>query len=423
MPEELKIFKQKTEGHVVLMGRKTCENLPHLKNREIWCLTRNEKLDTSKWKNKVKIFTDTTGLTSAIWYANKDGKKVFCAGGAKVLDWVSEHFYDDIKRYHISIIKEEYKCDTFWKFHLPCHRNFVSLERIETKDFTHNSYEMVDFRNRPKEYYYLDLLKTTLYEAFPREGRNGKVKSLFGKSLEFDLTEGFPLLTTKRMFWRGIVEELLFFIKGYTDSKLLEEKNIKIWKGNTERKFLDENGFENRKEGIMGPMYGWQWRNFGGEYDKDSKDNKKVKRKGVDQLEYIIREIKNNPTSRRIIMTDYNPAQAKEGVLFPCHSLIIQFYVDGDYLDMTCYNRSQDLFLGTPFNIASSALLLSIIAKITNKTARKLHMFLGDVHIYEEHFEAVKTQLKRTPFYPPKLEIKKKLENLKDIEELVYGRF
>ena len=268
---------------------------------------------------------------------------------------------------------------------------------------------------------YLTLLSDVFNNGNLQIGRNGNTKSMFGKTLDFDLRLGFPLLTTKNMFFRGIFEELLFFIKGETDSKLLEEKKIHIWNGNTNRQFLDSTGKSNRKEGIMGPMYGYQWRHFNSEYDETT--SKPKNSHSFDQLEKVIKKIREEPQSRRILLTDYNPLQADEGVLYPCHSIIIQFYVNNGYLDMFCYNRSSDLFHGLPFNIASSSLLLFLIAKITDLIPRKFILSLGDCHIYEEHFEAVKEQLLRTPYDFPQIEIdeKIKLNELNDIEKLKFS--
>jgi thymidylate synthase len=221
------------------------------------------------------------------------------------------------------------------------------------------------------------------------------------------------------MFLRGIVEELLFFIRGETDSKILENKNVNIWKGNTDRKFLDSVGMEDRKEGIMGPLYGYQWRHFNADYDEN---NTTPLDKGIDQLQNVIDTIKRDPSSRRILLTSYNPCQSKQGVLYPCHSIIIQFYVSEEFLDMYCYNRSQDLFLGVPFNIASSSLLLLLIAKVVNLTPRYLNIGMGDIHIYKQHYEAVETQLDRLPYRFPKIEIKD-VKSLKDIENLKYEDF
>jgi thymidylate synthase len=270
---------------------------------------------------------------------------------------------------------------------------------------------------------YLDLVKKVL-EQPTRSTRNGTTKSLFFSSMSFDLTKGFPLLTTKKMFFRGIVEELLFFLSGQTNSKLLEEKNVNIWKGNTSREFLDHNNMSSRKEGMLGPLYGYQWRSFNALYNEETGLPQKISENdidtnGIDQLLFVINTIQKDPNSRRILMTTYNPEQAPQGVLYPCHSIINQFYVRDGYLDMFCYNRSQDLFLGTPFNIASSALLLSIIANLTDLKPGFLHMSLGDVHIYEEHFKEALEQSERVPYDFPNLTIPYKL----NLETISYKDF
>jgi thymidylate synthase len=207
------------------------------------------------------------------------------------------------------------------------------------------------------------------------------------------------------MFWKGIVEELLFFIRGDTDTTILSTKGIKIWEGNTSRVFLDKLGFTDYPVGMIGPMYGYQWRNFNGQ--------------GIDQLQKIINEIKTDPYSRRILMTDFNPAQVDLGVLYPCHSIILQFYVENDILSCSMYQRSNDIFLGNGFNIASTSLLLHIISQLTNLKAGKVNLIMGDYHIYDLHYEHVLTQLKRTPFDLPKL-IMKPFETLEQVEKSVF---
>lgn len=259
---------------------------------------------------------------------------------------------------------------------------------------------------------YLQLLKKVIEEGEYRKTRNSITRSIFGETLEFDITNEFPLLTTKRVFWRGVVEELLWFLRGDTNSKLLEEKGVNIWKGNSSREFLDSLNLHNYEEGDCGPVYGYQWRNFGGSYIQ-----KEIN--GIDQLNNIIDELKNNPTSRRMFMSAWNPMMEKQMVLPPCH-VSYQFYVrDGKYLDCQMYQRSADLFLGLPFNIASTALLTSILAKHTGYISGKIRICIGDCHIYHEHFNAVEEQLSRIHKQMPMLNIK----DFEKIEDLVYEDF
>lgn len=399
-PEDLENFKKLTMGHVILFGRKTYEEIKHIgfSGREIWILSRREG-NFYSMENGIPQFRSIEAVISRFKFVT--GKQLFIAGGGEVYDLVFRNYSKEINKIYLSVLKSEWYCDTFVT--LP--RNLVVNSKEE-----HDQYTFYEMRvDRTEEMKYLELLNEVLQFGIKREGRNGETLSVFAKNLSFDLRKGFPLLTTKKMFYRGIIEELLFFIRGDTDTKLLEEKKINIWKGNTSREFLDKNGFAGRKEGCMGPMYGYQWRYYGAEYD-EKKSRPKEGEIAFDQLSKVINEIKYDPHSRRILLTDFNPEQADEGVLYPCHSIIIQFYVEGDYLDMYCFNRSSDLFLGLPFNIASSSLFLSIIANITDKKPRFFHLSLGDCHIYSEHISAVKTQLERFCYDFPTLVIARKLD-------------
>lgn len=397
IPEELKIFKEKTKNNVVIFGRKTFSKLPKLRNRICYSFTRS--------KSDITI--------EQIYKLHDDNKTIiFIGGGSEIYKLAFETGL--VKKIHISFIKDEYDCDTF--FDKTWLKNFVITEETKFENFTHCVMEYTEKGERQ----YLNLLEDVLNNGVEKIGRNGTTISKFGNTMKFDLRQGFPLLTTKKMFTRGIIEELLFFIRGETDTKLLEEKKINIWKGNTDKKFLDSIGKSSRKEGLMGPMYGYIWRNAGAVYDETTG---KPLKKGIDQLEEVINLIKTDPNSRRILMTTYNVEQVKEGCLYPCHSLILQFYTEGEYLDMYCYNRSSDLFLGLPFNITSSSLLLTLIAKVTNYIPRFFTLGLGDCHIYETHKDVVKTQIDRIPYNFPQLSISKKIENIEDIENLEYIDF
>ncbi len=372
--EELKLFRKITTDRTCFVGAKTA--LPVLKNRAVYVLHRHG------------ITLDTM--------SNHTDKVPMVIGGGEIYNQVlSDKYYTKIRTLYLSVMKQEYTSDVFVNINF---QKFITIKRTEYDDFIHYELEPAD----SSEHSYQNLLREVL-TCEKRMTRNGFVFSRFGKVLRFYGVEGFPLLTTKKMFFRGIVEELLFFLRGDTDTKKLEEKGVNIWKKNTEK-----------TNGLMGPMYGYQWRHFDSEYNW-SNPNEKIEG-GFDQLTKVINEIRTDPTSRRILMTTFNPKQASQGVLYPCHSLIIQFYVDGNTLDMTCYNRSQDLFLGTPFNIASSFLLLEIVAKLTGKFAGELIMFLGDCHVYESHETAVREQLERSPFKFPRLLIKRELSEKTNLE-------
>jgi thymidylate synthase len=200
----------------------------------------------------------------------------------------------------------------------------------------------------------------------------------------------FPILTSKKVNFQHVVEELLWFLKGETNSRILEEKGVNIWKKNSSKEFLEKNNL-NYQEGDIGPMYGFQLVHFGEAYKGSS-----ASYSGYNQIDYVVNLIKSDPTSRRIIMTTFNPEQAKEGVLYPCHGIVTQFYVEYDVLHLSTYQRSADVFLGLPWNISSYALLLHIIAHLTQKKVGKVIITLGDYHLYEEHYDKAAIQILRS---------------------------
>ncbi|CRL04633.1 CLUMA_CG017702, isoform A [Clunio marinus] len=260
---------------------------------------------------------------------------------------------------------------------------------------------------------YLNLIRKIIKKGVTRDDRTGVgTKSIFGTQMRFNLRDQFPLLTTKRVFWRAVAEELLWFIQGSTDAKLLQEKNIRIWDGNSTREFLDASGFPHRQVGDLGPVYGFQWRHFGAEYGTCNDD---YTGKGIDQLKEVIERIKRNPTDRRIIMTAWNPIQIPDMALPPCHCLV-QFYVADGELSCQLYQRSADMGLGVPFNIASYALLTYMIAHVTNLKIGDFIHTLGDAHVYLNHIEPLKAQIERVPRPFPQLKIKRQVENIDDFK-------
>lgn len=269
---------------------------------------------------------------------------------------------------------------------------------------------------------YLDLVRRIATHGEEREGRNGKTFGMFGGRLEFDLAKGFPLLTTKKMFWRGIAEELLWFLHGSTDANELKEKGVHIWDGNTSRSFLDSCGLKDYPEGECGPIYGYQWRCFGGDYPLHTN--------GMDQLRYILHELHTNPYGRRAIICAWNPKQMHQMCLPPCH-VLYNFHVSNRGLSCQLYCRSQDIMLGTPYNIASTSLLTHIIGKVLHMQLDRVILVTGDTHIYAEHLDGANEQINRTPFSFPSLKITKDappLESsietkLKWIEELTIQDF
>lgn len=240
---------------------------------------------------------------------------------------------------------------------------------------------------------YLDLLNRILTEGVEKGDRTGTgTLSIFGNQMRFNLDEGFPLLTTKKLHLKSIIYELLWFLKGDTNVKYLQEHGVRIW-----NEWADENG-------DLGPVYGHQWRAW-----PDGKGG------SIDQIKNVIDTIKNNPNSRRMIVTAWNPAEVDEMALPPCHCLF-QFYVANGRLSLQLYQRSADTFLGVPFNIASYALLLMMMAQVTGLKAGDFIHTTGDTHLYLNHLEQAKLQLTREPRPLPKMHLNPDVKDLFDFQ-------
>ncbi len=235
---------------------------------------------------------------------------------------------------------------------------------------------------------YHTLLKTILEEGTNKSDRTGTgTRSIFGYQMRFNLRNGFPLLTTKKVHFKSIVHELIWFLKGDTNIKYLKENGVSIWD-----EWADENG-------NLGRVYGAQWRNFG----------------GIDQINDLLHSLKNNPDSRRMIVSAWNPVDVPSMALPPCHTLW-QCYVADGKLSLQLYQRSADVFLGLPFNIASYALLTHMLAQVSGLEVGDLIMTLGDAHLYQNHFEQANLQLTREEKELPTLEINKEIKSIFDFK-------
>ncbi|EAA07160.3 AGAP010457-PA [Anopheles gambiae str. PEST] len=269
-----------------------------------------------------------------------------------------------------------------------------------------------------EEQAYLQLIRDIINKGSKRLDRTGVgTLSIFGAQMRFSLRDGIiPLLTTKKVFFRGVAEELLWFIKGSTNVKDLQAKGVRIWDGNSTREYLDSCGFTDREEGDLGPVYGFQWRHFGATYKTCHDD---YTGQGIDQLAEVIDKIKNNPYDRRIIMCAWNPSDIPNMALPPCHCLA-QFFVSDGELSCQMYQRSADVGLGVPFNIASYSLLTHMIAHVTGLKAGEFIHTTGDTHIYLNHVDGLREQIERTPKKFPTLVFKRKVES---IDNFTYDDF
>ena len=433
--------------NIIIMGRKTYEKMGIVKGHINIIISSTLKLSDIKSDELIYIVEDFKNLFNCdcddshhlLNELNNKYSKIFVCGGAYIYDeFIQLYNQNKINLIlHWSIIDQDYSCD-----------NFIEIEQIKSildslylkdsyidktfvcRDTKNNIDVSVKFifqeqKNINKdETKYLNIMEFILDSGQLTQTRNGFTYNKFGEMLKFDL-ESYPLLTTKKVFFKGVFEELMYFIKGETNSKILSDKGVKIWEKNTSKEFHDKCNL-NYEEYDMGPMYGFQWRHFNSPYNGMNAD---YTDKGFDQLKYVLSELKNNPSSRRILMTTYNPAFASEGVLFPCHGISIQFNTEklpntiNKYkLNISQNQRSCDYFLGVPFNIASYALLNYMVCHILNNDTEckykyipgTLTMFLGDYHLYDTHLIQARRQVLRIPNEFPKLKIKKNVTNIED---------
>ena len=268
--------------------------------------------------------------------------------------------------------------------------------------------------NYHEEFQYINLIKDVINYGSYESGRNGKTKMIFGTVMEFTLENNIiPILTTKRVAHKTCLRELLWFIKGSTNNKELQDQGVTIWNGNGSRDFLDSVGLVNYNENDLGPIYGFQWRHFNAEYHGCSGD---YKNQGIDQLAYVINCLKDpdKRTSRRLIISAWNPCQINKMALPPCH-VLMQFNIrDGKYLSCSLYQRSGDIGLGVPFNISSYSFLTHLLAFHCGLEADKFIYNLGNAHIYEDHLNVLQEQIEREPYVFPTINISNKRDNIED---------
>lgn len=405
IPEDLRMFRSLTRGHAVIMGRKTWDSLPvrPLPGRVNVVLSRDSD---RKFPGAKKAAT----LTEAIRLCGD--KRAFAIGGLGVFE---EALHRNVTVY-LTRVHADLGCTKFF----PPLAGFRC--RGTPKEFPGGvrregnlEYEFFEYaRDGHDEYQYLDLLSKVILEGNRRMERTGVgALSLFGRTMRFDLTGGVvPVFTTKRVFWRGVVEELLWFLRGSTDANALAAKGVRIWDANGSKEFLESRGLGHRETGDLGPVYGFQWRHFGAEYGTMRDD---YTGQGVDQIAELVRAIKEDPASRRMVVSAWNPAALDKMALPPCH-MFAQFFVAKGKLSCAMYQRSADMGLGVPFNVASYSLLTHILAHCTGLEAGTFTHVIGDCHVYLNHVQPLRKQLERNPRAFPRVVLDPGQRSVDDIE-------
>ena len=426
IPEDMRHFKTLTSTaakgkmNAVVMGRKTWDSIPPsfrpLAGRLNVVVSTNK---TAVEASESVVVVDG-GLLNALQllgtapYAHID--KVFCIGGSSLYQEVFSSCAASIQRVVLTRVLSTFETDVKVD-------NLASMLRelnVEELQDTVTSSTGVPYRietyvqKNDEEKQYLDMIRLILDKGCAKDDRTGVgTISLFGGQMRFSLRNNqMPLLTTKRVFWRGVCEELIWFLRGETYAKLLSDKGVRIWDDNGSREFLDKRGLHHHEVGDLGPVYGFQWRHFGAPYEGHTAD---YNGKGVDQIKQIVETLRTNPDDRRILLSAWNPCAISSMALPPCH-VMAQFYVANGELSCMMYQRSCDMGLGVPFNIASYSLLTILLAKASGLKPGEFIHTLGDAHVYKTHVEALNEQLKRTPRPFPFLVFRKERKFLEDIE-------
>lgn len=444
-PFDRKFFREKTIGRVVIMGRKTFASIPKPLTNRINIVISNTLVPT-ELPDGVLLFSNPESCVRYCLQAFKD-KICWVIGGQDIYAWFTRNHL--ISGGYLTIIRGEYNCDRFlwlcgnlntkliYERQVPGQDILCRIKNtmVVPDDNIANIYELIPVKNTA-DIDFLQIANEILTKGSPKPDRTQTgTLSLFGAHMSFDLSgHAFPLLTTRKMFLRGIFEELMLYIRGQTDSKILEEKKISVWKANTTREFLDARGLQQLPVGDMGPSYGFLFRHFGAEY-KTCADS--YTGQGIDQLANLIHGLKTNPFGRRHIISLWDPAVVDKCPLPPC-LYNYQFNVSKaqpDYkvfmsghqlghnaptytlteplehaftLDCMMTQRSSDFAVAGGWNIATGALLTILLAKVLDMNPGKLHWNIGDVHLYNNVLAGIQEQLKRTASQMPCLFVNKK---------------
>lgn len=398
IPEDMKRFARLTKGggkNAVIMGRKTWESLP----RRMQPLPGRRNIILSRSQSEFAGAESAPDLDAALRLC-VGNEKVFVIGGSRPY---MEALHRGCDVLHITHVHNLFPCDTF--FPRVEAYGYVPVRWSQKMMSGETRYSFVTYEKtvNPEEQQYLSIVQDILLTGEVSPNRTG-VDTLrkFGSTMRFSLEGGtVPFFTTKRVPWKTVLRELLWFVSGCTDASILQSQNVHIWDGNASREFLDGRGLTANREGDLGPVYGFQWRHWGAPYGTcdDSYDGQ-----GVDQLVQIIETIKADPTNRRLIMSAWNVGDLERMALPPCHCFA-QFYVSEGKLSCQMYQRSADMGLGVPFNVASYSILTHMVAHVCGLEAGEFIHVLGDTHVYVNHTSALETQLQRSPRPFPRLRI------------------
>lgn len=455
LKDDMKFFKNLTTNvlkndskiskNIVLMGRKTFFSIPveqrPLKDRINIVLTKDpELIKLSPIPNNLVLsgelyYTDMNTF-KMIYY--KYNPNVFVIGGSELYNT----FINEADNLYITQVQtidgkdikflEGEEPDTFMNHFTSGYQLIGTSEKYIGEYYnTKLSYRVLYYKLSQKtseEYKYLNFMNNILLNGNVRSDRTGTgTVSLFGNEMRFDISQSIPLMTTKKVPFKTIVEELLWMCRGDTDAKILQKKGIKIWDGNTSREFLDNRGLQHYPEGTLGAGYGFQWRHFGAKYSPSFSDTTKCDTSligGFDQLKYVENLLQNDPFSRRIMISAWNPPDFENTALVPCH-YSIQFYVTQQnhqkYLSCMFVMRSSDA-LAWAYNCVAYTVLTYILAKKYNMKPKELIYLSGDAHIYKNHIDAINEQLKRTPRPFPKIKLDDSIIS-KDWKDIIVDDF
>lgn len=401
IPEDMEYFRKQTINGTVIMGRKTFESIGNpLPKRTNIVLSNTLSKETEKDKKIVVM----RSFEEALKYCEtNDLQNIWVIGGAKLYNHAMRH--PRCNEIHMTHINNCYHCDTF----VNDPRKFKDSFIIEQKLLCTLGISVIFFvlkKVNIEERQYIETLEKIIFEGIKKTDRTGTgTLSIFGSQFKFDLSRSFPLFTTKKMNLRGIFEELMWVLRGDSDSKILREKGVKIWDGNTSRDFLDKRGLTEYQEGWIGPTYGWSMRHLGAPYRPDLAFKE---RGGFDQLEYVLNLIRTKPESRRIIIDLWDSHLSDQMALTPC-MMVYNFFCDttNKKLNLQMYIRSSDTLLGLPWNIAYAGLLVYLICALEDVdfTPGQLIVTTNDQHLYLDHIPQAKEIVSRAPYLFPMLDV------------------